>query len=237
MKFLVTGGAGFIGSHIVENLIKDGHQARVLDNFSTGKEENLAFIKDRRPLEVIKGDIRDTGIVEKAARGMDGIFHLAALVFIQESLEHLDLSFDINTRGTITVFNAARTTGIKRVIFASSAAVYGDNATQPLSEDVPASPLTPYAIDKYCGELYAAQYASLYNLKIISLRYFNVYGSRQDSSSPYSGVISKFIVCLKIGEGLTVYVDGEQTRDFVHVSDVVQENMAAMHGPDSGFLA
>lgn len=235
MRYLVTGGAGFIGSHIVEALIADGHFVRVLDDFSTGFRSNLDSVRDSTSLEIVEGDVRNAEFVGGHALGMDGIFHQAALVSVQKSLEQPALSFDINVRGTLAVLEAARQADVKRVVLASSAAVYGDGEKSPLSEDFSTNPLTPYALDKYSMECYAAQYHRLYGLETVVLRYFNVYGPRQSPASSYSGVISLFLGLIRRGEGVTVYGDGEQSRDFVHVLDVVQANVSAMSRRDTGF--
>jgi nucleoside-diphosphate-sugar epimerase len=234
MKYLVTGGAGFIGSHLVDILIKNGHLVRVLDDFSSGSRANLDSVCASPLLEVVEGDVRDAELVGRLVAGTDGIFHQAALVSVQQSLEQPALSFDINVRGTVVVLESARLAGIKRVVLASSAAVYGDGAKSPLSEDAPTNPLTPYALDKRSIEHYAALYHRLYGLETVALRYFNVYGPRQSPTSPYSGVISLFLDQVRRGEGMTVYGDGEQSRDFVHVLDVAQTNIRAMNGGNDG---
>lgn len=235
MKYLITGGAGFIGSHLVEVLIKNGHAVRVLDDFSSGSRANLDSVCTSPLLEVVEGDIRDAELVGRLVTGTDGVFHQAALVSVQQSLEQPALSFDINVRGTVVVLEAARLAGIKRLVLASSAAVYGDSATPPLSEDSQTNPLSPYALDKCSMERYAAQYHRLYGLETIVLRYFNAYGPRQSPTSPYSGVISRFLEQIRRGERMTVYGDGAQTRDFVHVLDIVQANVQAMSEHDVGY--
>jgi nucleoside-diphosphate-sugar epimerase len=235
MKFLITGGAGFIGSHIVQHLLKANHQARVLDNFSTGKRENLAFAAGSRSLEIHEGDIRDAATVAAAMADIDGVFHEAALVSVPLSVEQPELSFDINARGSFNVFEAARKAGVRRVVCASSAAVYGDNAKLPLSETAAPIPLSPYGLDKLYTEQLGAMYQSLYGQQMVALRYFNVFGPRQDPKSPYSGVISIFVDRLKAGTVPTIYGDGEQTRDFVYVGDIVQANLKAMFTKSAGF--
>jgi UDP-glucose 4-epimerase len=232
MKFLVTGGGGFIGSHIVEQLLRENHQARVLDNFTTGKRENL---DPNVNLEIMEGDIRDAGTVAAAVSGVDGVFHEAALVSVPKSVEQPDLSFDINARGTFNVFEAARKAGVRRIVYASSAAVYGDNETLPLMETFTPIPLSPYGLDKLYTEQLGALYQSLYGQEMFALRYFNVFGPRQDPLSPYSGVISIFVDRLKAGKPVTIFGDGEQTRDFVYVGDVVQANLKAMFADYPGF--
>ncbi len=237
MRFLVTGGAGFIGSHLVEALLHGGHRVRVLDDFSTGKYENLDFPRPGAALEIIEGDIRDSGVVRHAMRDVDGAFHEAALVSVPRSIEEPELSLAINAGGTLNVFEAARRTGVRRVVCASSAAVYGDSDRLPLAESTPLRPTSPYGLDKLYLEHLGALYASLHGLEAVALRYFNVFGPRQDPTSPYSGVISIFVDRLRRGEAPTIYGDGEQTRDFVYVGDVVRANLAAMGGLTRGFQA
>ena len=234
MRFLVTGGAGFIGSHIVEELLRRKHAARVLDNFSTGKRDNLDFATGGE-LEILEGDIRDSNTVDLAASGVDGVFHEAALVSVPATIKDPGLSFDINARGTFNVVDAARKARVRRVVYASSAAVYGDSNQLPLAETVPPRPLSPYGLDKLYGEHLGSLYDSLYGQEMIALRYFNVFGPRQDPTSPYSGVISIFIDRLKTGTAPTVFGDGEQTRDFVYVADVVEANLKAMCAGYRGF--
>jgi UDP-glucose 4-epimerase len=233
-RVLVTGGAGFIGSHLVERLLSDGYAVRVLDDFSSGRRENLAAAKAGGPLEIVAGDIRDPRAVRAAVAGVDGVFHQAALVSVPRSVEAPELSCDVNAHGTARVFDAARQAGVRRIVFASSAAVYGDSATLPLPERAPVRPLSPYGLDKLYTEQLAALYHALYGLEAVPLRYFNVFGPRQDPSSPYSGVISIFVTHLLAGAPITIYGDGEQTRDFVYVADVVEANMRAMFGPYGG---
>lgn len=235
MRYLVTGGAGFIGSHLVEGLLQKNHSVRVLDNFSTGKRENLTFAEGRLDLEIIEGDIRDAETVTRALSGMDGAFHEAALVSVPASVERPELSFEINARGTFNVLEAARKTGVRRVVYASSAAVYGDSEKLPLVEPSTLRPLSPYGLDKLYGEQLGALYDSLYGQQMFALRYFNVFGPRQDAKSPYSGVISIFVDQLKSGRAPTIFGDGEQTRDFVYVEDVVEANLRAMSADYRGF--
>lgn len=231
----MTGGAGFIGSHLAERLLGLGHAVRVLDDFSTGRPENLAFGRGCQALEVVEGDIRDAATVEGAMAGVAGVFHEAALVSVPRSVERPDLSFDINAAGTLRVFEAARRAGVRRLVYASSAAVYGDAHSPPLRESMTPAPLSPYGLDKLYTEHLGALYASLYGLEPVALRYFNVFGPRQDPRSPYSGAISIFVDRMSRGEAPTIFGDGEQTRDFVYVLDVVQANLAAMLGPWRGF--
>lgn len=235
MKYLVTGGAGFIGSHIVETLIENGHSVRVLDNFSSGFRSNLDSVHDSASLEIVEGDVRNMELVSRLVTGIDGIFHQAALVSVQQSLEQPALSFNINVSGAVVVLESARLARVKRVVLASSAAVYGNSATPPLPEGAQIEPLSPYALDKCSMEHYAAQYHRLYALETTVLRYFNVYGPRQSSASPYSGVISLFSDHIRRGKGITVFGDGEQSRDFVHVQDVARINVTAMMKRYAGF--
>ena len=233
MRFLVTGGAGFIGSHIVEALLRRSHQVRILDNFSTGKRENLPA--DQVNVEVLTGDVRESETVARAVAGMDGVFHEAALVSVPLSVKNPQDSFEINAKGTINVLDAARKAGVRRVVYASSAAVYGDQSQLPLTETAPLRPLSPYGLDKMYGEQAGNLYSTLYAQEAVALRYFNVYGPRQDPKSPYSGVISIFVDAIRSGRPPTIYGDGEQTRDFVYVADVVEANLKAMFARYEGF--
>ena len=235
MLFLVTGGAGFIGSHITERLLADGHQVRILDNFSTGKREN---IPDSPEVTVIEGDVGEFDTVRDCMEDVDIVFHEAAIASVPETVGNPLASERVNYRGTVNVLEAARHAGTRRVIFACSAAVYGDLPGLPKQESMPVKPLTPYAIDKLASEHACKAYYALYGLETVALRYFNVFGPRQDPSSPYSGVISIFTDHLKQGKQPTIYGDGEQTRDFVFVSDVVEANMRAAtaeHAPGKTF--
>lgn len=233
--YLVTGGAGFIGSHLVEALVASGHRVRVLDDFSTGKREHLDGIRGNASLEVIKADVCDPEAVRTAAAGVDGIFHLAALVSVPRSLAKPRRSFEVNVGGTVNALETARTVGVRRVVLASSAAVYGDTPGPALEDETPLRPLSPYAVDKLVAEQYSALYSRLYGIETTALRFFNVYGRRQDPTSPYSGVISVFAGRLCRRDSVTIFGDGEQTRDFVHVSDVVQAMIAAMSAGRTGF--
>ena len=221
---LVTGGAGFIGSHIVDRLLADGYRVRVLDNFSTGKRENLPESDD---LEIITGDVGSFDDVHKAMKDIELVFHEAAIASVPKTIDDPIGSQRTNYQGTLNVLEAARQQGAKRVVFASSAAVYGDLPELPKREDMPLKPLSPYAVDKLASEYACQMYTHLHGLETVCLRYFNVYGPRQDPGSPYSGVISIFSDRLKKGERPVIYGDGEQTRDFVFVSDVVEANIKA----------
>lgn len=221
-KYLVTGGAGFIGSHLVETLLRDGHSVAVLDDLSTGKRENI-------PSEVVfyQGDVRDASIVANAIENCAGVFHLAAIASVTRSMQEWAHTHSVNQMGAVVVFEQAAKRTIP-VVYASSAAVYGDNHHLPLSETEPPKPLSPYGLDKLACELQAAMGRECQGLQSIGLRFFNVYGERQDPKSPYSGVISIFIDQLTKGNPLQIYGDGEQSRDFIYVGDVVQFLMQAM---------
>lgn len=220
---LVTGGAGFIGSHIVEALLARGERVRVLDDFSSGREENLPR---RGALEVLRGDIRDWDTVQQAVRGVDKIFHEAAFVSVPLSLEDPFTCFEINVRGTVNLLEAALRAGVSNVVLASSAAVYGETDAMPLHEDLPAAPLSPYAASKKADEVYAAQYNAL-GLRVVALRYFNVFGPRQRPDSPYAAVVPIFADRFMRGETVTIYGDGGQTRDLIYVGDVARANLLA----------
>ena len=230
MLFLVTGGAGFIGSHISDRLLADGHRVRILDNFSTGKQEN---IPDSTNVEVIEGDVGNYDTVRTAMEQVDIVYHEAAIASVAETVGNPLASERVNYRGTLNILEAARHTGVKRVIFACSAAVYGDLPELPKQESMAVKPLSPYAVDKLASEQACQMYTHLYGLETVSLRYFNVFGPRQDPSSPYSGVISIFADTLGQGKQPTIYGDGEQTRDFVYVSDVVEANIKAATAPSA----
>ncbi len=224
MKALVTGGAGFIGSHIVDALLARGDSVVVLDDLSTGKKENLAHVWEK--ITFIEGTITTPSIVMKAAEGVDVIFHQAAVASIQKSIENPWGTHDVNVNGTLHVFNAAAHSKIP-VVYASSSAVYGDSPEIPKREDMSRMPKTPYAIHKGIAEDYARVHGEIHGLRAIGLRYFNVFGPRQDASSPYSGVISLFNEKISKQEPITINGDGKTTRDFVYVSDVVAANLLA----------
>lgn len=232
MKALVTGGAGFIGSHIAERLLKDGHEVIVIDDFSTGKMENLPVDDER--LTVIEGDIRGFDPLVKIMEGVDWVFHQAAVASVPKTVHDPIGSSAVNYAGTLNILEAARINKVKRVVFASSAALYGDELTLPKIETMSPVALSPYAVDKMASEYACMMYKTLYGLETVALRYFNVYGPRQDPSSPYSGVISIFIDRLKAGSNPTIYGNGEQTRDFIYVDDVVEANMMAITNERAG---
>lgn len=227
LPFLVTGGAGFIGSHLVDALLARGCSVRVLDNLSTGKPGNLPLEHAR--LELIEGDVADAGQVRQAMRGCRAVVHLAAVASVQASVDDPVGTHQSNFIGTLNICEAMREQGLKRVLFASSAAVYGDNGEgQAIDEDTPKAPLTPYAADKLASEYYLDFYRRQHGLTPAIFRFFNIYGPRQDPSSPYSGVISIFTERAQKGLPITVFGDGEQTRDFVYVGDLVKVLMQAL---------
>jgi len=227
-RVLVTGGAGFIGSNLAEALLKKGHLVRVLDDFSTGKRENLIFNKKYPSLEIIEEDIRDLVACQKAIKGTEYVFHQAALPSVQRSIEDPEASNAINVGGTLNILLAAREEGVKRVIYASSSSIYGDTPTLPKHEEMSSNPLSPYALQKYIGEQYCRLFYQLYGLDTISLRYFNIFGPKQDPNSLYSAVIPKFIDALLRGHPPIIFGDGEQSRDFTYIENVVQANLLAM---------
>lgn len=231
MKALVTGGAGFIGSHLAEALCRRGVRVVILDNLSAGSPANLAWRQPGDDLELIQGDVADRATVRRAIAGCDWVFHEAALVSVPQSVAQPLASHRDNLTGTLEVLAAAREAGVKRLVFASSSAIYGDSAAPVKQETQPPLPLTPYALQKYAAERYSQLFHSLYGLETVSLRYFNVFGPRQAFDSPYSGVIAKFCTAFLAGERPRVFGDGLQARDFVTVADVVAANLAAAERP------
>ncbi len=229
MEYLVTGGAGFIGSHIVHTLLEQGAEVKVLDDFSTGKRENLADLIGK--FELIEGDLRDASKVTEAVRGVDVIFHEAAFVSVPQSMDEPQNCFDINVSGTSMLFDAARRAGVRRVVFATSAAVYGDSAEMPLTEETPLRPLSPYAASKCVDEIYGQLYTTSFGLDVVALRYFNVYGPRQRPDSMYAAAVPIFIRRLLDGKPITINGDGGQTRDLINVRDVVRANLVAAEHP------
>ncbi len=228
-SFLITGGAGFIGSHLVEALIKRGSRLRVLDNFSTGKRENIAPFLDQ--IELVEGDIRDLKTCRRAVRGVDYVLHHAAFISVPLSIKDPVVTHDINVSGTLNLLWASVEAGIKRFILPSSAAVYGNAESFPLKEGEEGQPLSPYALSKVFGEKYCRYFYRAYLLETISLRYFNVFGPRQDPLSPYASVIPLFLKKALAGERLQIYGDGEQSRDFIFIADVVEANFQAVGAP------
>lgn len=229
--FLVTGGAGFIGSNLCEKLLEKGYKVRIMDNLSTGKEENIKdFVS---AVEFIKGDIRDRATVEKAVKGAHYVIHLAALGSVPRSVEDPLTTHDVNVTGTLNILNASRDANVKRVVYASSSSVYGDTPSLPKKEDMFPTPQSPYAVSKLSGEYYCKVFYKVYGLETVSLRYFNVYGKRQDPFSQYAAVVPKFVTSLLKGERPTIYSDGEQSRDFTFVDDCNQANIKACFAKDS----
>jgi nucleoside-diphosphate-sugar epimerase len=229
MEALVTGGAGFIGSHLVELLVARGYGVRVLDNYSSGSPARLAHLGAR--VRLIEGDVRDRQALVAAGAGADAIYHLAAMVSVVQSVERPLETFDVNLTGTLQVLEAARLGGIRRVVLASTCAVYGDEAQLPARESDPTAPLSPYAASKLAAEEACLLYTRLYGLEAVPLRFFNVYGPRQDPASPYAAVVPRFVASLRSGRQPTIYGDGQQTRDFVYVGDVVEGLWAAATMP------
>jgi len=224
---LVTGGSGFIGSHLVDQLLEDGFRVRVIDDLSAGDKQNLAHCENNKSFEFIEGDIRDFDLVKKTVKGVDAVFHEAALVSVTRSVEDPLLSNEINVGGSLNLLKACVDTNVKRFVYASSCAVYGEAEVLPISEELSTKPLSPYAVDKLAVEKYAKVFHEAYGIETIGLRYFNVYGPRQ-KYGPYSGVISIFINSFLENKAPIIYGDGEQTRDFVNVKDVVKANMLAL---------
>lgn len=232
MKVLVTGGAGFIGSHTVETLLETGSTVRVLDNLSTGKRQNLP---SHSRLELQIGDIRNSTSVAQALQGITHVLHLAAQVSVQASIEDPPTSCSQNIQGFVNVISAAKERQVQRFVYASSAAVYGIPQRIPVSEDDSLQPISPYGLEKSINEQYARLFHSLFGFSSLGLRYFNVYGPRQDPASPYAGVISKFLECIQNTQPLTVFGDGKQTRDFIFVKDIARANVNALQAEADGF--
>ncbi len=229
--YLVTGGAGFIGSNIVTHLVARGDQVRVLDNFSTGRRENLAAVAER--IEVVEGDIRSYHLVQQAVAGVDFVLHQAALPSVPRSVRDPITSNEVNVLGTLNLLQAAREAGVRRLVYASSSSIYGSNAALPKHEAMCPAPLSPYAISKLAGEQYCRVFWQLYGFETVCLRYFNVFGPQQDPTSQYSAVIPRFITALLENRPLTVYGDGSQSRDFTYVANVVQCNLLACAAPQA----
>lgn len=230
-RFLVTGGAGFIGSNLVETLLNRGEDVRVLDDFSTGRRENLAHMPGK--VELLEGSITDLDLCRRAVNGADYVLHQAALPSVPRSVEDPLTTNAINATGVVNMLVAARDAGVKRFVYAASSAAYGDLPVLPKSEDLETRPLSPYAVQKLAGEMYARLFHTLYGLETVSLRYFNVFGPRQDPASEYAAVIPRFITRLLGGAPPLIYGDGEQSRDFTYVDNVVHANLLACTAPSA----
>jgi len=230
-SYLVTGGAGFIGSHLVAELVARGERVRVLDNFATGHRENLAAWRDR--IELVEGDLREYQAVLAAAQGMDCVLHQGALPSVQRSVDDPLTSHQVNVDGTVHVLEAARQAGVRRVVYASSSSVYGDKPTLPKEEGMTPAPKSPYAVSKLAGEYYVQTYHQVFGLEAVALRYFNVFGPRQDPKSHYAGVMPRFVTALLAGETPVIFGDGLQSRDFTYVANVVSANLLAATAPEA----
>ena len=228
MRFLVTGGAGFIGSHLVEHLVGEGHDVVVLDDFSTGKRENLATF---RGVEVVEGSVTDPATCARACRRVDYVLHQAALASVPRSLRDPVATHQANATGTLNVLLAARDAGVRRVVYAASSSAYGNTAELPKHEGMVPRPLSPYAVTKLAGEEYCRAVHASFGVETVALRYFNIFGPRQDPASQYAAVVPKFIVSAMANESPVIYGDGEQTRDFTYVANAVQANMVACSAP------
>lgn len=228
-RWLVTGGAGFIGSHLASELLQRGEDVRIADNFATGKEANLAVLNGRA--EVVRGDLADSEVARRAVHGMDVVLHQAAIPSVPRSVDDPVTSHRANIDTTLNLLVAARDAGVRRVVYAASSSAYGDTPTLPKREDMPPNPLSPYALQKLVGEQYLQLFSKLYGLETVSIRYFNVFGPRQDPSSPYSGVIALFVTRLLAGRAPTIIGDGGQTRDFTYVTNVVDGVLKAATAP------
>ena len=225
MNYLITGGAGFIGSNLAEKLLTLGEEVRILDDFSTGREENLEEIKDH--VELIRGDLRDYETVRKSVAGMDYVLHQGALPSVPRSIQDPITTADVNTGGTLNILKASLDEGVQRVVAASSSSIYGNSPTLPKVEDMTMNPLSPYAVAKMAGELYCRNFYSVYGLETVALRYFNIFGPKQDPTSEYSAVIPLFFSLMKEGKSPAIHGDGTQSRDFTFIDNVVDANLKA----------
>jgi len=234
VKYVVTGGAGFIGSHIVEELAKQNHEVVILDNLFSGTLENIAPFLEKDKVRFVQGSITDLPLLQKIFAGADGIFHEGAIASVPRSIANPIATNEANVTGTLNVLVAARDCGVRKVLFASSSSVYGNTPTLPKQEDMTPNPLSPYAVSKLTGEQYLRVFSEVYGLKTVSLRYFNVFGPRQDPKSEYAAVIPNFITRILKRESPIIHGDGGQTRDFSYVKDVVQANIRAMESDAQG---
>ncbi len=235
MHYVVTGGAGFIGSNTVDELVRRGQHVTVFDDLSAGKKQNLHAVRDK--ISFVEGSITDAPAIAAACRGADYVLHLAARTSVPRSVKDPAETNRINVDGIVNVLLAAREAGVRRVVFSSSSAVYGETPTLPKREDMPPAPISPYGVSKLIGELYGNVFQRCYGVEFVSLRYFNVFGPRQDPGSPYSGVLSLFIAAMRNGASPLVYGDGEQSRDFTYVENVVQANLQAFEAPGVAGMA
>lgn len=231
MKYLVTGGAGFIGSNIVSVLLAQGHEVRVLDNFATGKRENILPLMKNENLTMIEGDLRSFHIVRAAVKGVDFILHQGALPSVPRSINDPITSNDVNILGMLNILEAAKEFGVKRVVCASSSSIYGNSESLPKVETMPVNPLSPYALTKYAQERYCQIFSQIYGLETVALRYFNVFGPNQDPTSQYSAVIPKFVKLIMANKEPVIYGDGSQSRDFTFVENNVWANIQACTAP------
>jgi len=234
MKYIVTGGAGFIGSHIVEELVRRGDEVVIVDNFFSGNAENIGPFQKTGKARLAEGSVTDLPFLLETFKGADGVFHEGAIASVPRSIKNPAATNEANVTGTLNVLIAARDCGVRKVLFASSSSVYGNTPTLPKQEDMAPNPLSPYAISKLAGEQYLRVFSDIYGLQTVSLRYFNVFGPRQDPKSEYAAVIPKFITGCLAGTPLTIFGDGGQTRDFSYVKDVVQANIRAMESSAQG---
>ncbi len=234
MKYIVTGGAGFIGSHIVEELARQKHEIVIVDNLFSGKLENIQPFLKKGKVTFVQGSVTDLAVLKKIFEGADGVFHEGAIASVPRSIANPLATNEANVTGTLNVLVAARDCGVRKVLFASSSSVYGNTPVLPKREDMTPNPLSPYAVSKLIGEHYLKVFSEVYGLKTLSLRYFNVFGPRQDPKSEYAAVIPKFITKILNHESPIIYGDGGQTRDFTYIKDVVQANIRAMESDAEG---
>ncbi len=232
-KVIVTGGAGFIGSHIAARLIQDGHDVHIVDNFLTGRRSNIAYLESLGDFVLHQTSILDTDALRTIFQGADVVYHQAALPSVPLSVNDPQRVHEICATGTLSVLTAARDAGVRRVVYAASSAAYGDNEHGVQSEDLPPAPLSPYGAAKLSGEVYCRAFHATYGLETVALRYFNVFGARQDPNSDYAAVIPKFITCMVQGEAPTIYGTGEQSRDFIYIENVVRGNLLAAAAPNA----